>query len=454
MKKIIILNKQIQINIDKLIQNSICVVLLAILIVIWLKIPIITTNDSRDFTIIYLSSTDWRHGNDPYKCDNYHKFWIEANGPPDKIPTWPSLYPICTFPLISPLTFFSWPVAKFIWMFVNCLAYISLIILLFSLVDYHVNELSGIILFGFLLFFMPVVHAIAMGQPAILAILFGVLSWRAAASNRWIGSGIFLALSLSLKLNLGVIFLGYFIIYRQWKIVRLCLFCLIIIISIGIFKLGVGNFSWISSWIRNMQIINNEWAINRSVTNSSNIVFLLNLQYPLYKIFYNKLAANAVPLLLGFIDFLILLRIYQYNKGLFGNLTMLTTISTIVLISSYHRLADASVLVLLIIYIILAHDTQYRKYSNLLILLLVPFYLPGPRYLEILVGNGTIPSSIATSWWWNGLVLPYQVYCLLLMSIIMMFLVVTDKRKLFLANKSTTVPGQEERVRGPCSFTS
>ncbi len=414
----------------KLLQKLGCIALLCIVIVPFIKSAIMATHDSRDFAIIYLSSMEWRHGDDPYKSENYHNTWDKADGPPDKIPGWPSLYPICTFPLIAPLTFINWHVAKFVWMLINCSAYIGLLIILFPLVDYHLNEFTGIILFGILMCFAPVLHAIAMGQPAILAILCGVLSWRAAASSRWICSGIFLALSLGLKVNLGVIFLGYCIIYRQWKIIMVCVFCSIIILSIGVLNLGVGDFSWVSSWMHNMEIINREWAINQPAKSNSNIIFLLNIQYPLYKLVHSKLAANAIVLILGFIEFLILLRCYKYNEGLFGNLAMLVTITTIVLLSSYHRLADASILIFMIFFIILLWDSPYKKYSNCLILLFLPIYLPGPKVLQKLVINGTIPHDVAVSWWWNALVLPYQVYCLLLMSIVMMFLMVADKRNL------------------------
>lgn len=250
-------------------------------------------------------------------------------------------------------------------------------------------------------------------------------------------SGILLALSLSLKLNLGVIFLGYFIIYRQWKIIRVCFVGVTIIISIGVINLGVGHFSWFSSWVGNMQVTTQEWATNKPANDNPNIVFLLNLQYPLYKLFCNKQFANLILLILGFIEFIKLLRIYKYNDNLLGNLSMLVTISTIVIISSYHRLADASIFILLIMYIILLRDSLYNKYSNALILLFLPIYLPGPALLQILVKNGTISHGVAVSWWWNALVLPYQVYCLLLMSIVMMFLVVADKRNLSGGHKST-----------------
>ena len=108
---------------------------------------------------------------------------------------------------------------------------------------------------------------------------------------------------------------------------------------------------------------------------------------------------------------------------------MITAIAAIVLITSYHRLADATVLIFLIILISLMIKTQYNKYSIILSLLILPIYLPGSKYLLEISENGTIPPGIAMSWWWNTMVLPYQVYCLLVISIVMLFLVAIDKER-------------------------
>jgi hypothetical protein len=411
--------------------------ILGLIIVVFIRITIMATQDSRDFAIIYLSSISWIHGNDPYKSELFYNNWTKAEGPPAEIPGWPSLYPICTFPLIAPLTLLTWPYAKFIWILINCLAYIGLLMLLFSLMDIHINEFRGIIIFGFSLLFIPVQHAIIMGQPVILAILCGVVSLWLVKSDRLLCSGIFLALSLSLKLNLGVIFFGYFIIYRRWKILGFCLVTMMIIIAIGALRFAFIDFSWVFSWINNLQVMTKEWVTTKPAISNPNSVFLLNLQYPLYKIINNKFIVNAFVFTIGFIEFIILLFYYKYNKGLYGKLIMLTTISTIVLISSYHRLADASILIFLLILIALLINTQYRKYSKILLVLFMPIYLPGPRYLQGFVEEGMISHSIASSWWWNALILPYQVFCLLLISIVMMLLVVIDKRNLSNFNKLT-----------------
>jgi len=74
-------------------------------------------------------------------------------------------------------------------------------------------------------------------------------------------------------------------------------------------------------------------------------------------------------------------------------------------------------------------NTQYNKYSTILTLLIIPIYLPGSKYLLKLSQNGTIPHTIVSSWWWNIIVLPYQAYCLLIISIVMLFLVVVDKER-------------------------
>jgi len=280
-----------------------------------------------------------------------------------------------------------------------------------------------------LLFYFPAQYAIAMGQPIILAMLLGVLSLRTADSNRWLYSGILLALSLSLKLNLGIIFLGYFIIYRRWAIIKYCFIAMIIITSVGALRLGVSDFLWVSSWLQNLQIVSREWASYQPELHYPNSIFLINLHYPAYKIIANKFIVDSVALGIGFISLVILLKSYKYNKSSFGQLTMITAISAIVLISSYHRLADATVLLFLIILINRMINTHYTKFSIILAMLILPLYFPGSKYLLELTEDGTIPSTITMTWWWNIMVIPYQAYCVLGISMVMLFLVVVDKKR-------------------------
>jgi len=251
------------------------------------------------------------------------------------------------------------------------------------MINYQLNELKGIVVFGFSLFFTPSLVAIVLGQPVILSMLCGVLSFRENRANRWLSSGIWLAFSLSLKLNLGAIFLGYFIIYRRWKIMGVSLLILVAITSIGALKLGLSDFSWFGSWIDNLQVVSKEWATTKPALNNPNSIFLLNIQYPLYMFTDSKFIANAIAYTIGFIEFIILLIVYKYNEGLYGNLTMLTTIATIVIISSYHRLADASILILLLVLIVLSLKTKFARYGKLLMVLFWPYIYPDPDSCRI-----------------------------------------------------------------------
>jgi hypothetical protein len=395
----------------------------------FLKVPLAAIHDSRDFAIIYLSALSWRQGIDPYKTEPFHDSWAAAGGAADNLPDWPSIYPICTFPLVVPLTLLNWANAKLLWMLINSLAFIALILLLLSSFNYNLNNWRSIILFGVLLFYFPAQFAIAMGQPIILALLFGVLSLRAAASTRWLTSGILLALSLSLKLNLGVIFLGYVIIYRKWPIIGRCLVAMALITAVGALRLGWDNFSWVFSWFQSLQLGTVEWATAQPEWHYPNSIFLINLHYPLYKIIVNKSIVSSIALAFGFIGLVILLKARKFNKTRFGQLTMITAVAAIVLVSSYHRLADATALIFLIILISLMIKTTYNKYSIILTLLILPIYLPGSKHLLELTKNGTIPHTIAMSWFWSTIVLPYQVYCLLGIAIVMLFLVVVNKER-------------------------
>ena len=404
-------------------------VLFCLLGVAFLKVPLEAMRDSRDFAVIYLSSLSWRQGFDPYKTEFFKDSWVKAGGDAEAMPDWPSLYPICTFPLMAPFTLLKWSSARFLWTLINSLTFIALLLILLALAGYRLNSWRGIILFAVSLFYFPAQFAIAMGQPIVPAILFGVLSLQAAESKRWLYAGTLLGLSLALKVNLGILFLGYFIIYRKWPGLGFCLITLTLISLLGALRLGWHNLSWVSSWLENYRMVTQEWATSQAELHYPNSIFLLGLQYPLYKVIPNKFVVNMIAMGFGFIGLVILVKSSKLNTTPFGKLTMITAISSILLITTYHRLADATILILLILLISRMMKTPYSGYSKILTALIIPVYLPGPKNLMNLAHSGFIPRVVTTSWWWNTVLLPYPVYCLLFISVVMLFLVVIDKER-------------------------
>jgi hypothetical protein len=118
------------------IRNIVIIVLLTVsLIKLGLMIEKILTNDNAlsDFKIIYLASQSWVRGLNPYDHELLINLWEQDNNQnidaPD-INLTPSIYPITTYAILSPLSIMSWSKVKIIWTIINIFVLLMYIMLL------------------------------------------------------------------------------------------------------------------------------------------------------------------------------------------------------------------------------------------------------------------------------------------------------------------------------------
>ncbi len=408
-------------------QAAVLALILGICSGVFLRVASVAIKDSRDFAIVYLSSTAWRHQVDPYRYEVTSKFWSGSNGPPDKIPPWPSVYPICTFPLVAPLTMLTWPQAKLAWMLLNCCGFVLLIYVLLARSEYDLLEWRGTFIISVSLLFFPVWNAIVMGQPVVLCVLCGLLSLGAAESGKRVESGLLLALSLCLKPNLGVIFFVCLFIGREFHIILTGLIGALTVSSVGVINLGLRNFSWISSWLSNIGFLTAEWASVTPAANNPNCIFLINVHYLLYRLIGNRVTVNLVVGVFALMAFMVILSSRNRMRSASGRRTLLSAVLTVVLLVLYHRTSDAVVCLILISYVLLLRNTLYKAFGPVLIPLLVTLMLPGPQILMQLMKNGVVSGDVAASWWWNALVLPHQVISLGVCAIVMLMIMRAER---------------------------
>ena len=59
--------------------------------------------------------------------------------------------------------------------------------------------------------------------------------------------------------------------------------------------------------------------------------------------------------------------------------------------------------------------------ASLSLLLMLPFLIPGGTILETLQASGRIPSTLASRWWWEMIVMPHQVWMLFFLSVLLLY---------------------------------
>jgi hypothetical protein len=87
----------------------------------------------------------------------------------------------------------------------------------------------------------------------------------------------------------------------------------------------------------------------------------------------------------------------------------------------YHRFYDGFLLILPLGWSLREFSGPGNKLARGAFLLLLPFLVPGGSALEQLQLSGRIPEAMAQSWYWTGIVMPHQIWFLLLLSLLLLW---------------------------------
>ena len=86
------------------------------------------------------------------------------------------------------------------------------------------------------------------------------------------------------------------------------------------------------------------------------------------------------------------------------------------LLPVYHRVYDASLLLLPLAWALSEGQARTWWHRVTVLACVMPFLAPGGTWLELQAGAGRIPQAVTQAWWWNALVMPHQVWALLVMA--------------------------------------
>lgn len=102
------------------------------------------------------------------------------------------------------------------------------------------------------------------------------------------------------------------------------------------------------------------------------------------------------------------------------HLLPLSALVVISLLPVYHRLYDASLLAFPLAWSLTDLSGRIRTLSNFTFCLLLPFLVPGGTVLEQIQVRGYVSPAVQGSWWWNALVMPHQVWVLVILTVVLL----------------------------------
>jgi hypothetical protein len=383
----------------------------------------------NDFISPYTQAEAWRKGVDPYSPATVVALWPTerrqslrndlAAGTLVLMRGIPTAYPPTSLVVLAPISLLPWQVAQPLWLAISTLMYGATVLSLIFVAGFAWLESRTLVFLGFALGFAPVHTGMAAGSIVIVAVGSCALALWTGNRHLDIVTGVLLAIAVGLKPQIGLPFLAYFLLRRQWRVFGAAAALLAMLSAIAVLRLAVSHAPWIDSYRYDNRVLFAHGSLG-DFTDANPIRFgLINLQVLLYLFVPDRTAANLLAFIVAGILGLIWLfrarRRYERAAGLLD----LSALLVLSLLPIYHRLYDASLLIFPVAWAFSALTGSHRTWARWTLFLLLVFLVPGGTALEQLQRTSFFP-ELQQSWGWTHFVMPHQIWTLIALSIVLL----------------------------------
>ncbi|MGA2695124.1 MAG: glycosyltransferase family 87 protein [Terriglobales bacterium] len=394
--------------------------------------------DFNDFVSPVVQTRAWLNGADPYEPASLMQFWPSDIQRPDFLRSdsvsgtlivkrgIPTAYPPTSFVLLTPFAVIpSWRVAALLWIGLCTAMFAGMLFAMWRFGDFASHTNHGYLLTALVLGLAPFHTGFAAGSIAIFVVPLCALAffW---AQNQEVVSAILTAVVIGLKPQIGIPLLFYFGLRKQWKLIWVSLSVLAVIAVVAITRLAISHTPWLSNYAMDNTVLLGQGSLG-DFTELNPLRFgLINCQVLTYVIFGKRCVANLAGFsVAGFLGLAWLYLFFRTPVSRSPEFKMETlTVSALFVISLlpvYHRFYDASLLIFPLIWACLAlRNFPERRHGIIALVLIAPFFIPGGTVLQQLTANQRIPVSIGQSWWWRVIIMPHEIWALLLLAVVLL----------------------------------
>jgi hypothetical protein len=390
----------------------------------------------NDFISPYIQSGAWRKGMDPYSPANLVQLWPAgaerftflardlASGTLVLKRGIPTAYPPTCLLLLTPVAALPWQVAHPLWLIVGLCAYGGTVFSLFSLMRLPWRDPRACIFLALALALAPFHTGLAAGSIVIVSVGAAALAMWAVDRERTVLAGVLLAIAAGLKPQIGLPFLFYCLLRRRWRVVGVAGTLFVAVASAAILRLAASHTPWIANYRSDNQVLFAAGSLGDFTEKDPLRFGMINLQVLLYAIRPDRAVANVMALAITAILGLLWLYLFwrlrdSRDKRLSDDLLPLSALLVLSLLPVYHRLYDASLLIVPLAWSLSALRSRFKVPARAALILMLVFLLPGATMLEQFQSAHRL-AAWQQSWWWTVVVMSHQVWALLLLSLVLL----------------------------------
>ena len=379
-------------------------------------------HQSGDFAPAYLSTRLWLRGSNPYDHEQFAALWQAAGGLPADVPTketTPSVYPPTAFVVVAPLALLPWNAARLALTLLNTALALLAIGALSRAAGLRWNDGLGRCFWALALAFAPLHSGLATGNLIIIAASCALLAvWAAMSNKEWMAS-LLLAVATGVKPHVGGVFVLAYALQGRWRLSAVSIGWLLLLSVISLVPLEMHRVSWLGSLLASHAAASAPGGVNDPTGANPSQHHLINLQRLLFTFLTQSWFVNAIAVGLTALLLVAWLVATRHRGSERRELLFLSALVTVSLLPIYHRFYDAMVLLLPLAWCLAAWSGRWRAEARLGLLCLAPLLVPGAALLHEALRAGRIPVQWAATWWWKSVLMPHQVWAVLLLAIVL-----------------------------------
>jgi glycosyl transferase family 87 len=230
-------------------------------------------------------------------------------------------------------------------------------------------------------------------------------------------AGILLAIAVGLKPTVAGGLVLYYLVRRRWKVAGIACAAAAMLGALGVFRLAVAGVPWLASYLENTRRMFSPGSLDDFARADAIRFNMIQAQVIFYSLVRNVSLADWMARLLG--AALLGYWLWACWRRRSSELLEISAISVLSLTCVYHRFYDTALLIWPLAWGLLL--VRRRSTAIVTLAMIAPFFVPGAALLTESSFARRIPPTIANSWWWSTLVLPYAVWDLILIAILLLY---------------------------------